>query len=89
MCDTIKQRILDVVDGWIQMCNDDICYNIERLLEPHAERNLRELYDRKIQLTKFRMSFDRGIQAGEQAYSREILAEVIDYLVEAEAEADD
>lgn len=91
MCqhDTLKQRILSVVDDWILGCNDDICYNTERLLEPNAERHLRELYDRKIDMTKFRMSFAQGIQVGPLAYSKEILCEVIDYLVEAEESTQD
>ncbi len=84
--ETIKQQVLDVVDDWIENCNDDICYNAEKLLEPNAERNLRELYDRKIQLTKFRMSFAQGIQVGPQAYNVEILGEVINFLVDMETQ---
>lgn len=87
MCDkpTLKQRLLDTADAWIENTNDDICYNVERLLEPHAERNLRELYDRKIELTKFRMAFERGIQVGDNAYSKEVLSDIVDYLVEEDA----
>ena len=89
MCKTpkLKQSILDIADSWIENCNDDICYNVERLLDQHAERNLRELYDRKIALTKFRMAFERDIQVGPQGYDREILSDIISYLVEAEASA--
>jgi hypothetical protein len=79
---TLKQRVLNIADAWIANCNDDICYNVERLLEPHCERNLRELYDRKIQLIKFRMAFRQNIQVGEHAYCKEILSDIINYIVE-------
>lgn len=86
MCerDTTKQRILAVADEWIGLCNDDICYNLDRLLEPQAERNLRELYDRKIELTKFRLAFGQNIQVGPTGYDRGILVEIINHLMEVE-----
>jgi len=84
MCNqsTLKRCVLNIADAWIANCNDDICYNVERLLEPYCERNLRECYDRKIQLSKFRMAFERNIQVGENAYCKETLAEIVNYIVE-------
>ena len=86
MCkrEPLKNVILSVIDDWIDHCNDDINHNLEQLLEPNAERNLRELYDRKIQLTRFKLSFGQGIHAGSNAYSREMLSEVVEYIVEME-----
>lgn len=87
MCDTIKQRILATADAWIECCNDDICYNLDRLLEPNAERNLRELYDRKIELVRFRMAFERNIQVGPQGYDKVLLCDIVNHLVETEEPA--
>ena len=80
MCKTVKQQILAVIDGWIEQCNDDINHTLDSLLEFNAERCLRELYDRKIDLVKFRLAFNAGIQIGSTAYSKNTLAEVVDFI---------
>ena len=86
MCESLKTQITNVVEDWIANCNDDICYNSEHILEPHAERNLRELYERKVTLVKFNASFGANIQVGANAYDKEVLCEVINFLMDMEAE---
>jgi hypothetical protein len=87
MCkrEPLKNVILGVVDDWIGQCNDDINHSLEQLLEPNVERNLREIYDRKIQLTRFRLAIGQGIHTGSKAYSREMLSEVVDFIFEMDA----
>ena len=84
----MKHQILDVIADWISICNDDINHTLDQLLEPWAERNLRELYDRKIELVKFQLAFKGGIQVGNMAYSKDILAEVVDAICDMEESAD-
>jgi len=81
----MKQQILAVIDDWIGQCNDDINHNLDRILDHDAERNLRELYDRKIQLTTFRKAFGLDIYNGELAFCTEMLAGVVEHICEMES----
>ena len=80
----MKARILGVVDEWIGICNDDINHNLDRILDHTAERHLRDLYDRKIELVKFQAAFSKCISAGPSAYSDAMLAEMVEYIIDIE-----
>lgn len=84
MRESLKTQILNVVEDWISNCNDDICYNVENILEPNAENHLRELYSRKATLIKFKAAFGQGLQVGPNAYNREVFVEVVEFLIDME-----
>lgn len=80
----MKQQILAVINDWISQCNDDINYELDRLLEPDAERILREGYDRKIALVKFKLAFQQNIYNGPRAICMDTLAGVVEHICEME-----
>lgn len=84
----MKQQILAVINDWISQCNDDINYELDRLLEPDAERILRESYDRKIVLMKFKLAFQQDIYNGPKAICLYTLAGVVEHICEMERTGD-
>ncbi len=85
---SLKKEILDVVDSWIGLANDDLCYYLDpgrsTPLTKHDIRNVNELYQRRIDLIKFRIAFRLDIETGEDAYSHAMLAEVVSAIISSE-----
>lgn len=81
MYNTINQQVLDQVDVLIGVCNDDINH-LDNILAEASSELLSETYERKITLVKFRAAFAAGIQVGRNAYSKEILVEMVEQIID-------
>ena len=87
----MKQQILAVIDDWISQCNDDINHEPDHgklWSDTSAERILREGYDRKIALVKFKLAFQQDIYNGPKAICLDTLAGVVEHICEMERTGD-
>ena len=84
----MKQQILAVIDEWISQCNENIHQAVELMVEGYAERNLRESYDRKIALMKFKLAFQQDIYNGPKAICLDTLAGVVEHICQMERTGD-
>lgn len=78
----LKKQIIELADDWINNTNDDLC---QLWSGPMSERNsqlIREAVEQKLVWTQFRQEFS----AGTSKYNKEVLATLVDAIIEGEAQ---
>jgi hypothetical protein len=83
----LKARILEGVDDLLGITEHEINVfkNRGTALAEHDVRNLREFLDEQHKLIVFRNAFVAEDEVGPNAYSHDVLAEVVSFIIAREA----